>query len=51
MVSAALSSSVVSSSGTMPILAQPACRSISPASRASTAAAKTSSAPWHMEMM
>ena len=45
------SSSVVSSSGTMPILAQPACRSISPASRARTAAAKTSSAPWHIEMM
>ena len=33
------------------MFAQPACRSISPASRASTAAAKTSSAPWHMEMM
>ncbi len=35
----------------MPILAQPACRSIRPASRARTAAAKTSSAPRHMEMM
>ncbi|MGX1475295.1 UNVERIFIED_CONTAM: hypothetical protein RKD50_004103 [Streptomyces canus] len=51
MVSAALSSSVVSRSGTMPIFAQPACRSSRPASRARTAAAKTSSAPWHIEMM
>ena len=51
MTSAARSSSVVSRSGTMPILAQPPCRSIRPASRARTAAAKTSSAPWHIEMM